>query len=499
MHDQHRGRLRPYVLMAALSVLPFATSSVQAQQTVTIDVFNFDFGDVATGTHIDPTIMVGDKVSWNFVDGIHTTTSATGQTESWNSSVLFPPATFEHTFTHEGTFNYYCMVHGFDLGGGAVGGMSGKVIVQAVPEPSQVLLIAVVAGALGYGLRYRMKPTFSTAERARPAFTAIELLVVIAIIGLLLGLLLPAVQRARESASYTACRNNLKQLALATHNYESALGFYPGIGTDQHQDSALLRLLPYLENDSLYRKIDPARPLFIPRGDYGRLDPAQAEASRSVVRTFLCPSDDRTPIFTNYDLATLAGTNYVANAGTGTGTYYDFRYPTDGVFWYGSKLRHADIVDGISSTMFYAEALMGTGADVYVAANVDSRRHWVSTGCLASPAPDRPGTNPALTDQLCMMNMIGMAWRGDRNVSWVGGPGHRTLFNTYLMPNDSMIDCGTWGLGRFKASSNHPGGINMVLGDGSVHFIKNHIELDTWRALSTRGQREALPSYCGCH
>jgi hypothetical protein len=101
---------------------------------------------------------------------------------------------------------------------------------------------------------------------------------------------------------------------------------------------------------------------------------------------------------------------------------------------------------------------------------------------------------------MCMMDMVSMYWRGDRNASWIGGPGHRGLFNTYLMPNDSMPDCASWGLGRFKASSNHPpGGVNMILGDGSVHFIKNHVDMDTWRALSTRGTGEALGSYCGCH
>jgi prepilin-type processing-associated H-X9-DG protein len=67
------------------------------------------------------------------------------------------------------------------------------------------------------------------------------------------------------------------------------------------------------------------------------------------------------------------------------------------------------------------------------------------------------------------------------------------------MPNDPMADCGTFGLGWYKASSGHPGGANMVLGDGSVHFIKNHIELDLWRALSTRHDNEVIGSYCGCH
>src|SRR5262249_19143856 len=150
--------------------------------------------------------------------------------------------------------------------------------------------------------------------------------------------------------------------------------------------------------------------------------------------------------------ATLAGTNYVVNAGTGTGTSYDFRYPTDGVFWYGSKTRHADVYKGLSTTMFVSEALLGAGVDVYEAGKSDPRRHWLSAGCMAAPAVNQPGTTPPLTDQMCTTPMLGMTWRGDRTASWIGGPGHRSVFNTYLMPNDRMIDMASWGLGWFKAS-----------------------------------------------
>jgi prepilin-type N-terminal cleavage/methylation domain-containing protein len=335
-------------------------------------------------------------------------------------------------------------------------------------------------------------------QTLRPALTLIEVLVVIAIIAVLAGLLMPAVQRVRESANYINCRNHLKQIGLAIHNYEVAHGYFPGLGNLPHQDSVLARVLPCLELDSLRQTIASDQPLFIPIGDYGRLNGPQTAAARTVVPLFLCPSDGQSPVYSGYDYATLAGTNYVANTGTGTGTYYDFRYPTDGVFWYGSKLRHSDLTDGLSSTIFVSEALLGTGFDSYDIATIDSRRQWMSVGCMASPASDHPGTTPPLTDSLCMSQTL-MTWRGDRNVSWIGGPGHRSVFNTYLMPNDGMTDCGSWGLGRFKASSGHPGGVNMILGDGSVHFIKDHIDLQTWRALSTRGDCEALGSYCGCH
>ena len=485
-----RSYLLDLVVVAA-AVISSATPAA-AQRTVDVNVVDFDFVRPGTFDHFDPTITVGDTVRWVFVEGFHTTTSTAGQTETWNSGLQFPPATFQHTFTNAGTFSYVCSVHeGL--------GMTGVVTVQPVPEPPLVLLIAAVAGGLVYCTARRARQAGVTVLAGRAAFTVLELLVVLGILGLLLGLFLPAVQRVRAAANYTECRSHLKQLALATHNYETTNGYYPGIGLEPRQDSVLVRLLPYLELDPLAREIDPALPLFVPRGDRGRLDPAQASASQTVVKLFLCPSDNLSPLTSNYDLATLAGTNYVANAGTGSGTSYDFRHPTDGVFWYGSRLRHADIIDGISSTMFYAEALRGTGSDVYLAEAVDTRRHWISTGCLASPAVDRPGTSPPLSDAMCMSGMVGMTWRGDRNSSWIGGPGHRTVFNTHRMPNDAMMDCASFGLGWFRASSNHAGGVNMVLGDGSVHFIKNHIDVETWRALSTRGVSEPIPSYCGCH
>jgi prepilin-type N-terminal cleavage/methylation domain-containing protein len=488
----------------ALASLVLAPGSAAAQSVVPIDVFNFDFGDFETREHFDPRIRVGDTVRWRFREGIHSATSDTGQAESWDSGIRSPDETFDHTFSQTGSFTYFCSVH--------QGTMSGVVIVEPIPEPTTIFGVAAVPGllALGYRRRTSVRSSVTALQNrfreslagdrppsGRSAFTLVELLVVLAILGILLGLLLPAVQRVREAANRTGCRNNLRQLALATHSYEGAYGQFPGIGTEPHQDSVLARLLPFLEQEALHQQIVPERPLLPLGGDYTRLDPAQAGAARTIVRLFLCPSETRSPLFYGYDRADVAGTNYVFNAGTGTGTYYDFRYPTDGMFWYGSRVRHRDVTDGLSSTMLASETLMGPGADSYSPATADPRRQWMSVGCMAAPTVGRPGTTPGLNPALCM-SMFGMTWRGDRGASWIGGPGHRTLFNSYLMPNDRMLDCGSFGLGWFKASSNHPGGVHMVLGDGSVHFIRDGIDMDTWRALSTRGDCEALGSYCGC-
>ena len=506
-------------LVLALAGVALGAGQAPAQTTVIVKVIDSDFVDPGTNQHFDPVITVGDKVRWewsaaNFLN--HSTTSVAGQPEQWDSGLHLAPFSFEHTFTNVGTSTYYCSLHGFDAGGGNATGMSGQVVVQPVPEPASVLLVVALAGGLGYGVRRRARlasgfsevlarrrtrlPDGAGGSSTRPGVSLIEVVVVIAILAVMTGLLLPAVQKVRESANYIGCRNNLKQIGLALHNYEAAHGYYPGVGKLPHQNSVLVELLPYLDLGPVHRKIDPARPLFVQFGDNGRLDPAQAEAARTVVPQFLCPSDAQPPVTTAYDYAELAGTNYVFNAGTGTGTYYDFRFPTDGVFWYGSRLRPKDLVDGITSTIFAAEALRGQGFNTQLQSAADARRAWVATGCMTAIS-GTPGTNPPLSEAVCMADMPGMTWRGDRNASWVGGPGHRSVFNTYLMPNDRMSDCGNAGLGWYKASSNHrgAGGVNMVLGDGSVHFIKNHIDLDLWRALSTRNDGEVVASYCGCH
>src|SRR5262249_23902228 len=188
-------------------------------------------------------------------------------------------------------------------------------------------------------------------HRPRTAFSLIELLVVIAIIAVLIGFLLPAVQRVRESAHRVACQNHLKQLGLAVHQYEAAQGFFPGLGKLPHQDSVFARVLPYVELDSLDRLITRNQPLFASYSEGSGLNPIQARAAGTVVGLFVCPSDNMEPLSTAPDGAILAGTNYVANAGTGTGTNYDLRFPTDGLFWYGSKVRHTDVTDGVSTTL----------------------------------------------------------------------------------------------------------------------------------------------------
>ncbi len=138
--------------------------------TQTLHIFNFDFG-TADHTHLDPTINLGDTVHWVWDSGFHSTTSVEGLSESWDSGTHLPgtPAfTFDHTFTHSGTFTYYCTVHGFDNGDGTALGMSGSILVRpaAVPAPGSLLTFAVLFVLGGTGLKRRRSASHSEPKKS---------------------------------------------------------------------------------------------------------------------------------------------------------------------------------------------------------------------------------------------------------------------------------------------------------------------------------------------
>jgi len=141
--------------LAASALLALGAASAQAQGTFTVHVTNFDFLD-AGGAHFDPTINLGNTVHWVWDLGLHSTTAAAGQLEQWNSGNHSAPFSFDHTFTHAGTFNYYCLIHGLDAGGGNVSGMSGHVTVN-VPEPTVTGLFMTGLGAF-FARRRRVAP-----------------------------------------------------------------------------------------------------------------------------------------------------------------------------------------------------------------------------------------------------------------------------------------------------------------------------------------------------
>ncbi len=331
----------------------------------------------------------------------------------------------------------------------------------------------------------------------RRAFTLIELLVVIAIIGVLIALLLPAVQAAREAGRRIQSTNNLKQIGLALHNYESTHGSFPGPGGQGATGfSALARALPFMEGANLVNAINFSLPLSTTPPVFS-FYPEQTTAARTVVKEFLCPSDGQDPIFPDYYYSTTtAGTCYVANTGSGTGTYYDPRFPTDGVFWNNSATRFADIADGSSNTAFMSQCLLGLGRDNTGPSPMNPLRQIVSIGKSVRPVSTAPGGfSPAMSNpDLAAVASGATSWSGTRGAAWIVGTEVMSGFNAYLPPNSRVSDVYGHGFGWLGARGPHPGGVLVLNGDGGVRFVKDTVNLSTWRAMSTRSGGEVISS-----
>jgi prepilin-type N-terminal cleavage/methylation domain-containing protein/prepilin-type processing-associated H-X9-DG protein len=315
----------------------------------------------------------------------------------------------------------------------------------------------------------------------RRGFTLIELLVVIAIIAVLIGLLLPAVQKVREAASRMSCTNNLKQLGLAFHNYEGANKVFPQ-GRNQYPNvvSAPARLLAYVEQTSLQQLVNH---------DGTLADPQNVKASKTRVSLFICPSD---PASGKVEGMTDFGTNYVACNGTGVAvdasgniTGY-LKIPDGNGIFAQTPVRPADVRDGLSNTATFSESTIGSGAPpAKGTVPADPRLVVLEVAGGNDPTPsDCDGMNGT--------------WAANRGGQWINGHYGNTLYNHYYLPNPvGKWDCGNASHNKAlsTARSYHPGGVNLLLADGSVRFVNNSISLGTWRALATRAGGEVLGDF----
>jgi hypothetical protein len=287
----------------------------------------------------------------------------------------------------------------------------------------------------------------------RPAFTLFQLLIVIAILAILVGLLLPAVQKVREAANRTKSQNNLKQLMLATINYADTYAMLPP-GVDDNHFSATSKILPFIEQVNVYKMIDFKKSID---------DKANAKVRQLNIKVFNSPQD---PILTVKP--EWGATNYLFN---------------DQVFYLNSKLKFPfSIPDGTSNTIGIGETLKGDGKTEAV----DVHRQYVLL-----KKEDLKNTGPDTGVQYFKDNKN---IAGDRCASWMDGRFLQGTFNGKLPPNDDRPDVNCGGVSGVSALRSYSSYVQVGICDGSVRTVSKSVSHKTWKAAMTPAGGEVLGS-----
>ncbi|HEY7152800.1 MAG TPA: DUF1559 domain-containing protein [Gemmataceae bacterium] len=287
-------------------------------------------------------------------------------------------------------------------------------------------------------------------RQTRPAFTLFQLLIVIAILAILLGLLLPAVQKVRGAAARAQSSNNLKQLMLSVHNYHDTFGTFPP-GVDDKNFSAASKLLPFIEQQNVYNLIDFKKDID---------DKANAGPRRLQIKTFLSPQDPLPSVKNDW-----GATTYLFN---------------DQVFFLNSKLKLTEITDGTSNTIAIGETLKGDGKNTAT----DVRRQHVLL-----KKEDLKGTG-ADTGVKYFKDNKNIA--GDRCASWMDGRFLQGTFNSRLRPNDERPDVSCGGVSGVSALRSFEKFVLVGICDGSVRTVSTAISHKTWKAAMTPNGGEVL-------
>jgi prepilin-type N-terminal cleavage/methylation domain-containing protein/prepilin-type processing-associated H-X9-DG protein len=338
--------------------------------------------------------------------------------------------------------------------------------------------------------------------RSRTGFTLIELLVVIAIIAILIGLLLPAVQKVREAAARLKCQNNLKQFGLAAHNYESANSYLPPTqhttviaGTTVSSGAPLQALLlPYFEQANKYNQFDMNYNVNSDAPIHSSI-PAKAGANAAArtgdVPVFLCPSDPSSETYfgagrQNYFGCVGAQANY-RGIGAANDGIFAVPYPAAGQTMRGRTI--VSIADGTSNTAMFAEVMRST--TVYNAASGIRDNMTIIINSSNSGYNETDGT----TIPMCL---DGSSW--STSIKYVGYQYYRNLPSNFVYTHTLPINwnkkvssgtqhysCGNSAFTsmHIAASSYHTGGVNACMADGSVRFVSESISFPVWRALGT--------------
>ena len=325
--------------------------------------------------------------------------------------------------------------------------------------------------------------------RKRAAFTLIELLVVIAIIAILIALLLPAVQQAREAARRSQCKNNLKQIGLALHNYHDIYKAFPpgrvrrsGVSPNSWYSGNIAwlpRILPQIDQAPLFNKIDWNRGYGTSGtdGNSGVNGSNPNGVRRQIIPAFRCPSDPgngSTP-WTNPNGVKVTGatpnggyasTNYMGMIGTST--RLNTRPP--GLFGQNTKIKIRDVTDGTSNTIAVAEGIIGF--------------HRISANDSGNNTSCGSGGKLTGSDQ-----QTGFSW-------FYAFRPQAAFCNSYVGPNAKEFDCGqNSDRVNTAARSMHVGGVHVLMCDGAVQFVGENINLQTWRNLGNKSDGNVVGEF----
>lgn len=330
----------------------------------------------------------------------------------------------------------------------------------------------------------------------RGGLTLVESLVVIAIVGILLALLAPAVQGAREAARRLQCQNQLKQLALALHQYHDLAGTFPmACGLPHYAGGELVSPILYHKQFSLYTQLLPqleARALFdginfeadmqdpyLFPGPTPGAPSANSTAMATHLGVFACPSDSMSR------RGWAGNTNYRVNLGSDRwATLIDA--PTNGPVMSYRCRPIAAIKDGLSRTVAFSEKLVGDPERSSLNPRTDMLVGGLGLPYSAEESLDACRSGASTSSE----------YMTETGVVWFVGTLSQTCYNHVILPNSTTPDC-VLGLtnpvnGLFGARSNHPGGVNSAMADGSVRFISNSIQRHAWAALGTAAGGELI-------